>query len=265
MKQVSHKILLLTGCVVLLSFIMSGPVKVHVYLVGDSTMANKPLEDNPERGWGQLIPAFFSKKVVFENFAVNGRSTKSFIDEGRWDKVLAKLKDGDYVFIQFGHNDEKKEDPKRYAEAHTAYKDNLLKFVKEARSKGALPVLITPVMRRNFDDKGNFKDTHGDYPAVVKMVGQDEHVPVIDLHNSSEKLIVSMGEEGSKSLFLHIAPGVYKSLPSGRNDNTHFSEFGARKIAALVVQGILEQNLSLKKYIKPEFFRKSKEAAESGE
>jgi len=223
-----------------------------IYMIGDSTMANKPLNDNPERGWGQLFPQFFNENVKIENHAMNGRSTKSFIDEGRWDSVFFKLKKGDYLFIQFGHNDEKVDKPNVYAEAHTTYKDNLIKFITESRSKGAIPILVTPVMRRRFDEKGVVVDTHGDYPAVVKEVAVLTKVPVIDLHEKSTKLLTDLGVEGSKLLFLHIAPGVYKSLPEGKKDDTHFSEFGATKIGALVVAGIKEQNIELKKYLKNE-------------
>ena len=108
-------------------------------MIGDSTMANKPVNDNPEKGWGMLFNRFFNDKVKVENHAMNGRSTKSFIDEGRWDSIMLKLKKGDYVFIQFGHNDEKKENPKVYAEAHTTYKQNLARFVSDCRQNGAIP------------------------------------------------------------------------------------------------------------------------------
>ena len=236
----------------LLSFSLLSKKSIVIYMIGDSTMANKPLNDNPERGWGQLFPQFFNEKVKIENHAMNGRSTKSFIDEGRWDSVFFKLKKGDYLFIQFGHNDEKVDKPKVYAEAHTTYKDNLIKFITESRSKGAIPILVTPVMRRRFDEKGIVIDTHGDYPAVVKEVATLTKVPMIDLHEKSTKLLKDLGEEGSKALFLHIAPGVYKSFPEGKKDDTHFSEFGATKIGALIVEGVKEQNLELKKYLKNE-------------
>lgn len=246
---------IITG-LLFMSFTLSAPKITRIFLIGDSTMANKPLVDNPERGWGQLFPVFFKEGVVIENHAVNGRSTKSFIDEGRWDSVLSKLHRKDYVFIQFGHNDEKTADPQRYAEAHSAFKTNLEKFVTEARLKGAIPVLLTPVMRRRFDEKGNFFDTHGDYPAVVKEVADAMKTPLIDLHQKSEKLIREYGAEGSKALFLHIAPGVYKSFPEGKADDTHFSETGATKMAGLVVEGIKEQNLELVKFLKDEYIAK---------
>ncbi len=158
------KILVIVIIVFLFTAFFRGHEEVKVYMIGDSTMADKPLADNPERGWGQLFPAYFNDKVLIENHAVNGRSTKSFIDQGRWKEVYNKLNKGDYVFIQFGHNDEKKQDTSRYAAPHGAYKDNLIKFVSESRDRGAIPILLTPINRRKFDESGKLVDTHGDYP-----------------------------------------------------------------------------------------------------
>ncbi|MCC7377993.1 MAG: rhamnogalacturonan acetylesterase, partial [Chitinophagaceae bacterium] len=174
--------------------------KPTIFLVGDSTMANKPVDDNPERGWGQLFPNYMNDEVEIQNHAVNGRSTKSFINEHRWDTVMSRLKAGDFVMIQFGHNDSKVNDSLRSAPAHTLYKQNLVRFVNDVRSKGATPILITPVMRRKFDSAGRFVDQHGDYPAVVKEVAASMHVMLIDLHKSSEALIVKEGVENSRRL-----------------------------------------------------------------
>jgi DNA sulfur modification protein DndE len=223
---------------------------LQAFLIGDSTMADKPLEDNPERGWGQLLPVFFDGSVAVRNHAMNGRSTKSFIDEGRWEAVLKALRAGDWVFIQFGHNDEKKEDPTRYAAPQDGYRKNLTRFVEEARGRGARPVLLTPVMRRRFDQEGKFFDTHGEYPDVVRALARELNVPLIDLHKSTQTLIERHGPEGSKKLFLWIKPGEYKSLPQGREDDTHFSEYGAREVAALAVAGIREQKLELARSLK---------------
>jgi DNA sulfur modification protein DndE len=225
--------------------------RVQLFLIGDSTMADKPPADNPERGWGQLLPVFFGDGVAIRNHAVNGRSTKSFLDEGRWDAVLTNLRAGDWVFIQFGHNDEKQEDPARYAAPHDAYRKNLTRFVNETRSKGAHPVLLTPVMRRRFDKDGKFFDSHGEYPDVVRVLAKELNVPLIDLHKSTQSLIERRGAEGSKKLFLWITPGQYKSLPEGRQDDTHFSEYGAREVAALAVAGIRELKLDLARFLNP--------------
>lgn len=229
--------------------------KLTIFLVGDSTMANKPLDENPERGWGQLFPKYMTDEVEIQNHAVNGRSTKSFITEHRWDTVMSRLKAGDYVMIQFGHNDQKVEDSNRSAPAHTLYKENLIRFVNDVKSRGANPVLITPVMRRKFDETGKFVDQHGDYPAVVKEVAAMMKVPLIDLHKSSEALIVQEGVENSKRFFLNIPPNHFKNYKGKGEDNTHFSEYGASSMASLVCQSIKEQNLALSKYLKPSDFK----------
>lgn len=228
--------------------------KVRIFLIGDSTMANKPLIDNPERGWGQLFPNYFDESVEIQNHAVNGRSTKSFRDLGHWDKVIEQLKPGDWLFIQFGHNDSKIEDPKRYAAPQTDYRQNLTRYIQEAKAKGAKPILLTPVMRRSFDEQGNFIDTHGEYPGVVKEVAIKENVPLIDLHQSTKKLIVNQGVEYSKELFLSFGKGYYGTLPEGKEDNTHFSDYGARQVAALVMDSIRSLNLDLVKHFKPSPF-----------
>ncbi|MGB4844802.1 MAG: glycosyl hydrolase family 28 protein [Ferruginibacter sp.] len=229
--------------------------KPTIFLIGDSTMANKPLDENPERGWGQLFPKYMTDDVEIQNHAVNGRSTKSFLKEHRWDTVMSRMKAGDYVMIQFGHNDSKVEDSNRSAPAHTLYKENLIRYVNDTRSKGATPILITPVMRRKFDATGKFVDQHGDYPGVVKEVAASMNVLLINLHKSSEDLIVKEGVENSRRLFLNIPANHFKNYKGKEEDNTHFSEYGASSIASLVCQSIKEQNLPLAKYLKPSDFK----------
>jgi lysophospholipase L1-like esterase len=236
--------------VVMCGFLSSDPT-IRIFLVGDSTMADKPLVDNPERGWGQVFPMFFDRHVIIENHAMNGRSTKSFISQGRWQVVVDRLRPNDYVFIQFGHNDEKKDDTSRYAAPETDYKNNLLKFVHETRAKGALPVLLTPVSRRKFDKLNKAVETHQEYSEVVRRVAKEEHVPLIDLDAKSIGLLDTLGVEKSKSLFLWIPPGKYKALPAGKEDNTHFTFDGAKKIAGLVVDGITELHLPLESRLLP--------------
>ncbi len=180
---------------------------------------------------------------------------KSFITEHRWDTVMGRLQEGDYVMIQFGHNDQKAEDSTRSAPAHGLYKENLVRFVKDALSKGAHPILITPVMRRKFDAAGKFIDQHGDYPGVVKEVAALLNVPVIDLHKSSEALIVKEGVENSKRLFLNIPANHFKNYKGKEEDNTHFSEYGAASMASLVCQSIKDQKLPLVNYLKPSGFK----------
>ena len=207
-------------------------------------MAEKSLIDNPEHGWGQLLPIFFSDKVQVLNHACNGRSTKSFITEGRWKVVVDQLQEGDYVFIEFGHNDAKKEDTSRFAPPIPDYRDNLIKFIREAREKKAIPILLTPITRRDFKE-GKFIATHGDYPKVMKKVADQEKVPLIDMFEKSKHLIQKLGDEGSKALYL---AGVHhQQYPSwnGKSDNTHFTRFGAYQMASLVVEGIHELRLPL--------------------
>ena len=225
--------------------------KPVVYMIGDSTMANKPVQDNPERGWGQLLPEFFNQEVTIENHAMNGRSTRSFIYEGRWDSVMKKLKKGDFVVIQFGHNDESLQKTERYC-TPAEYLYNLARFIQDVRNKRAEPILCTHVQRRKFNEKGLFQDTHGDYPGIVRELAAQLAVPLVDMQKKSEKVIVGYGEEGSKKIFLHITAGEYKSLPNGREDNTHFSEYGARLMAGLFCEGLKEINHSLVKYFSPE-------------
>jgi DNA sulfur modification protein DndE len=218
-------------------------------MIGDSTMADKPTEDNPERGWGQMFPMFFDSTLTIENHAKNGRSTRSFLAENRWQPIVDKLKSGDYVFIQFGHNDQSKEKVDRYTPPED-YRNNLIKFVTEARQKNAQPILCTPIVRRRFDEDGKFYDVHGVYPDVVREVAKEYKVPLIDMHQKSQKLVVDFGTDSSKNIFLWIEPGKYKSFPDGKQDNTHFSEYGATKIAELALEGVKELKLSLEDHLK---------------
>jgi lysophospholipase L1-like esterase len=147
-------------------------------MAGDSTMADKPA-DLPEYGWGQALPRFFKDPAMVHNHAVNGRSTKSFIDEGRWQKIIDELQAGDFVIIQFGHNDEKTEDPLRGTDPKTTFSDNLRRFIREVRAKHAEPILATPVARRKFDDAGKLQPTHKGYPDALRAVAAAERVPLL--------------------------------------------------------------------------------------
>lgn len=248
MKPKLFIVILLTSILSLKFFMIEKPV---IYLIGDSTCADKPLDDNPEHGWGQVFQNFFTSDVIIENHAKNGRSTKSFLDQGLWKVVLEKLKPGDYVFIQFGHNDQKISDTTRYAEANTAYRKNLIRYVEETRSKNAIPVLLTPVNRRKYDAQGNFIDQHGDYPKVVRELATQLNVPLIDVHKKSMELFSKLGPEKSKELFLISVPkNVYKALPEGKEDNTHFTRKGAIEVSKMVVEGIKEAQLPIATFLK---------------
>lgn len=224
--------------------------KITVHTIGDSTMAPKDTVGNPERGWAMALPLYLdSEKVKVENYARNGRSTKSFIDEGRWQTVMDNMKPGDYLFIQFGHNDEKINKPAVYADPHGAYTDNLTRFVNGARSKGAFPVLMTSIVRRKFDEAGNLTYTHGEYPDAVRMLAEKLQVPLIDMEKKTRSTIQAMGPEKSKSLFVWFAPGDYPRFPEGKQDDTHLNGEGAKEIAGLAVEGIKELQLPLSYFL----------------
>jgi lysophospholipase L1-like esterase len=213
--------------------------KTTIYTIGDSTMANKKDPDkNPEHGWAQVLQPFFKDNFVVENKAVNGRSTKSFINEKRWDSIYKKLKKGDYVLIEFGHNDEKIEDSTRYTNPHTSYRYNLIKFISESREKGAIPILLTSIARRNFNEKGVLVPTHGDYPLETRLTAQEYKVPFIDLEYYTEQLEQSYGPEKSKLLHLHFKAGENTYYDKDKADDTHLSLKGASAVAQIVVNQI---------------------------
>jgi len=215
---------------------------ITIYTIGDSTMADKPNpNENPERGWAQILPQFLNDKVTVKNQAVNGRSTRSFIDEHKWETVFDQLKKDDYVFIQFGHNDQKKNSPKRYTNPHTAYRHNLIKFVSETRAQGAIPVLFTSIVRRQFNQDSTLVDTHGAYPLETRLVAQEYDVPLIDLQYLTELLEERYGMEGSKKLHLHYQPNDIPYYPDGKEDDTHLSVLGATEVAQLAVNALKER------------------------
>lgn len=223
---------------------------IIVYLAGDSTLAEKRAEKRPETGWGEFLQKYFDAgKVKIENHAQNGRSTRTFIAENRWQAIVDKLKAGDYVFIQFGHNDQSKEKVDRYTPPED-FKKNLARMVGDVRAKNANPILLTPVVRRRFDRAGKFYDAHGQYPDLTRSAAKEQKVPLIEMHRASEKLLVGYGAENSKKLFLILQKGDSPNYPGGLDDNTHFSPLGAEEMAKLAVTGIRETKISLRKYLK---------------
>ncbi|SOD14427.1 rhamnogalacturonan acetylesterase [Pedobacter xixiisoli] len=221
--------------------------KTTLFIIGDSTAANKAEKAYPETGWGMEIASFFNDDLIVDNRAANGRSTKSFLNEKRWDGVLKNLKAGDFVFIQFGHNDEKIDKPE-VGTSLEEYKSNLVLYINQTREKKANPILLTPIMRRSFKD-GVFTDSHKGYPAVVRRVADSLKVPLIDMHKKTEKLLVGLGEQSSIKLFNHLDSG-HVNYPKGVKDNTHLSIEGAKEVATLVVEGIKETKIGLVKYLK---------------
>lgn len=223
-----------------------------IFLCGDSTMSNKPLfPAQPERGWGQLLPLYFQDGVRIENLAMNGRSSKSFRDEGRWQSVMERLQPGDYVIVQFGHNDQKKDDPKRYTEASDSFKQNLARYVRETHEKQGRPILATPVARRSFAADGKLKDTHGDYAVAVRQIAAEQKVPLLDLGKRTSELLEKLGPECSKKLFLWYELGEFDSLPKGKQDNTHFNAYGASRMCDLAAGEIRASVPALAEWLKP--------------
>lgn len=221
--------------------------KLTIWLIGDSTISIKDKKAYPETGWGMPFVNFFDSTVVVENRAKNGRSTRTFLEEGLWKPVTENLKAGDYVLIQFGHNDEVTTKASYTNELEFAA--NLKRYIRESRAKKAIPVLLTPVARRSFDENGKVLETHLVYAELVRKVAREEKTPLIDLDKDSQLLLQQFGVVGSKYLFNHLAPLEHPNYPDGKEDNTHFNEYGARKMAELVLEGIRLQHLELENRI----------------
>lgn len=225
---------------------------ITLFMCGDSTMADKTeLEISPERGWGQLFPSFLTDGVVVENYAMNGRSTKSFIDEGRWAYVLDRIHRGDVVLLQFGHNDSKIDDPKRYASIEQ-YEENLMKMTEEAQKKGATVIIATPISRRYWRE-GQFYPRHGGYPEAARRVAKRMKVACLDMEKSTADWIVELGDEASKAYFMNVAPGECTKFPEGKTDNTHLRENGAMAVGAMAAKMLVDQKVKpLNQYIRIE-------------
>lgn len=242
-----NKILIILS-IICFSMIADDSRPVYIFMIGDSTMANKPEKAIPENGWGQVLQYFFNDSVVVDNHARNGRSSKSFINEGRWEAVISKVQKGDYVIIQFGHNDSKT-DTTRRTEPFTTYKNNLKKFIDETREKKGIPILCTSIVRRHFNSGGKLKDTHGDYLTAAKQVAKETKVDFIDMEAKTKKMVEEMGMEESKQLYLYIKQDVYPLRPNELEDNTHLSQFGAFRFAGLAVEGMKENRLPITQYL----------------
>ena len=260
-------------CAVFVLLMSSSTKTIKIYVIGDSTAAEKSrFQTNPERGWGMVLQGCFDDKVVVENHAVNGRSSKSFIDEGRWRKVLDRLQPGDYVFIQFGHNDEKP-DPKRHTDVGSTFDDNLRRYVRETREKGAHPVLLNSVVRRcwfvekddNDDDEklrdrafagadkinsDTLVDTHGAYTKVPRQIAKEMNVPFVDATQITHDIETRLGAEGSRKLHMWFKPGECPGLPKGRQDNTHYNIYGAHVVANALADAVAQQVPALKKHVR---------------
>lgn len=248
-------------CFFLLSAFLFKPKPVHIYLIGDSTVADYTQESDylqkkfPITGWGQVFQQFLrrdslkrlnkfikSDTVLVVDKAKGGRSTRTFFEEGRWQEITNSLQKNDLVLIQFGHNDAAKDKPERYVDI-SGYKNFLRMYIKESRNKKAIPILITPVTRNYPWKDGVLGSAHGDYPQAVKDVANELNVPVIDLTALSAKFFTKKGAEFvSKNYFMNLDSGKYEAYPKGQKDNTHFQPEGAKAIARLVYLSLINLN-----------------------
>jgi pectinesterase len=285
-----YLLLALTALLVLTSFTQDKVTTI--FIIGDSTAAKKDLsKGSPERGWGMALQQYFDEAYIkVDNHAVNGRSSKSFIDEGRWDKVLALIKPGDYVIIQFGHNDEKAQ-PERHTDPGSTFDYNLSRYIRETRERGGIPIVMNPVVRRNWGASPNTAspdpserrgepigsriddealrnttatdapllsegsgevliDTHGLYAVAPRDVAQRMNCLFVDANKITHDLEQQLGVEGSKKLHMWYKPGEHPALPDGRQDNTHYNEYGAKVVAGLLADALCEEIPLLKKYRK---------------
>lgn len=246
MKRISIVALVSVAALIFCAFTLETRKKIKVYMIGDSTMCNYESDRAPLAGWGMPFANYFDSTVTIDNRARGGRSTRTFISENRWQPIVDNFQEGDYVLIQFGHNDEAKEE--KYKDRYTSvpdYKINLIRFITEARSKKAIPVLITPVTRMRFDKEGRIQETHKEYSAAVWEIGKQYQTPVIDLDAKSRDLLQAYGPINAKILFMQLDTLEHPNYPNGQKDNTHFSEYGARKIAEIVLNDIKAQHLEL--------------------
>ncbi|WP_181306083.1 rhamnogalacturonan acetylesterase [Rufibacter sp. XAAS-G3-1] len=212
--------------------------QITVFLAGNSTVVNQ--NEEPWASWGQMIPRFFKPGVAIANHAESGLSLGSFISSNRLEKVLSVIKPGDYLFVEFGHNDEKEKGPN--AGPYKSYTERLQLFAKEAKQKGAHLVILTPTARRSFNEQGQMTNSHGDYPDAARKVARQENVPLIDLTAQTTTLYEALGVEGSKNAFV-----IYPE--QNLNDNTHFNPYGAYQIAKIVAEGIKANKLKLADYL----------------
>lgn len=213
---------------------------MRIYVCGDSTAASYNPEETRMVGWGQLLGDFLPGVTVV-NLSMAGRSTKTFLAEGRLEPA-GQADPGDLVLIQFAHNDENEKKPERYTAPWTEFTDNLKYFIRFAREHGAVPVLLTPICMRIWQD-GKLQPTHGEYPAAMRAVAEETDVPLIDLYTESFRIVEAMGEEGSKALFMHFAPGEDPAYPDGSEDNAHTKRAGAERFAEAAARGLKELGL----------------------
>lgn len=252
-SPLARRLAKLTACIIfiaLVSFIPPANKKIKVYLVGDSTMCFYDKTRFPQEGWGMPFANYFDSSVQVDNRARGGRSSRSFIEEKLWKPIADSLQEGDYVLIQFGHNDPSNsaDHPNRKVTPEEFGK-YLTQYITETRAKKANPILITPMTQRKFDKDGKVMETHAPYSQVMMDVAAANNVPLIDLDGKSRELVQKFGPEFSKYLYLDLDPGQSPNYPRGYHDITHFCEFGARKMAEIVLAGIIDQKLELADHV----------------
>jgi lysophospholipase L1-like esterase len=220
-----------------------------VFLCGNSTVVDQ--DNEPWCGWGQMIPRFFGQGIAFANYAESGESANTFISAGRLEKLLTQADAGDYLFVEFGHNDQKQTG--EGIGPWTSFTESLKTFIVEARKRGMHPVLLTPVQRRRFDEKGKIINTHGEYPDAVRKLAENEKVPLIDLHQMSRILYETLGEKNSVKAFVHYPAGTFPGQGKALEDNTHFNAYGGYEIARCVIEGLRQNGLSdILQYLRPD-------------
>lgn len=219
----------------------------RLFVIGDSTAASYPAEREPLTGWAQVLQDYFDPgKLIVHDKARSGRSSKSFMEEGAWADVRACLRPGDYVLIQFGHNDEKKQDKSRYTEPESTYREYLMTYVQETRESGATPFLATPIERNVWLDGATLRQTHGAYPDAVRAVARQADVALIDMQALTKQLLEEMGSTEAGTLFMNLKPGQWPRYPEGSSDNTHLQTRGAHAICRLFVERIREMDTSMR-------------------
>lgn len=217
-----------------------------IFLAGNSTVVDEAEE--PWCGWGQIFPRFFTSDIAIANYAESGEAANTFVASKRFAKLLSKMRKGDYLFIEFGHNDQKQKGEGKGP--YTSYKSDLKYLADKTREKGAIPVLVTSMHRRFFDDNGKVKNTHGDYPDAVRQLAKEENITLIDLNNMSATLYEAWGVEGSKRAFVYYPAGTFPNQKEPLADNTHFNPYGGTEIARCILKGMIDNNLPVKKYIR---------------
>lgn len=220
-----------------------------IYLCGNSTVVDQ--DNEPWASWGQMIPRFFNEKVSFANYAESGESASSFIRAYRLKKIASLMKSGDYIFVEFGHNDQKQKG--EGIGAYLSFTNHLKEFIGEARQKGAHPVLVTPTQRRSFNKEGEIVDTHEDYPQAMRDLADIEGIPLIDLHKMTRTLYEALGEKESIKAFVHYPANTFPGQSAALADNTHFNTYGAYQIAQCVIEGMKAANLQLVNHLRADY------------